>query len=78
MTEYVVEIEGLWTRFGRNAVHRGIDLRVDRGEVFSLVGGSGSGKTTLLRQMLGLERPHRGWVRVMGEGAPQPAAQGSA
>lgn len=67
MTVYVVEIEGLWTRFGRNAVHRGIDLRVDRGEVFSLVGGSGSGKTTLLRQMLGLERPHRGWVRVMGE-----------
>jgi phospholipid/cholesterol/gamma-HCH transport system ATP-binding protein len=32
----------------------------------SLVGGSGSGKTTMLRQMLGLERPSRGEVRVFG------------
>ncbi len=67
MTDYVVEIEGLWTRFDRHAVHRGIDLTIQRGEVLSLVGGSGSGKTVLLRQMLGLETPHRGRVRVLNE-----------
>ena len=60
MTEQVVEVNGLWTRFGRHAVHRGIELSVARGDVLSLVGGSGSGKTTLLRQMMGLERPSRG------------------
>jgi phospholipid/cholesterol/gamma-HCH transport system ATP-binding protein len=66
VSENVVEVEGLWTRFGRHFVHRGIDLAVRRGEVLALVGGSGSGKTTLLRQMLGLERPYRGSVRVLG------------
>ena len=66
MAERVIEIKGLWTRFGSHIVHRDIDLDVCRGEIMSLVGGSGSGKTTLLRQMLGLERPTRGEVRVFG------------
>ncbi len=62
----LVEIEGLWTVFGDNVVHRDLNLSVAQGEVLALVGGSGSGKTTLLRQMLGLERPARGTVRVFG------------
>jgi phospholipid/cholesterol/gamma-HCH transport system ATP-binding protein len=64
--EAVIEVRGLWSRFGRTVVHRGIDLSVRRGEVLGVVGGSGSGKTTLLRQMLGLERPYRGSVKVFG------------
>lgn len=66
MAEHVIEITGLWTQFGDHIVHRGIDLNVERGEIMSLVGGSGSGKTTMLRQMLGLEKPARGEVRVFG------------
>jgi phospholipid/cholesterol/gamma-HCH transport system ATP-binding protein len=65
--ESVVEVKGLFTRFGSTMVHRGIDLSVERGEILSLVGGSGSGKTTLLRQMIGLETPYKGEVRVLGE-----------
>ena len=67
MDECIIDIRGLWSQFGGQVVHRGIDLCVHRGEVLSLVGGSGSGKTTLLRQMLGLERPARGEVRVFGK-----------
>lgn len=63
----VIEIEGLWTAYGEQIVHAGIDLAVAQGEVFTLVGGSGSGKTTLLRHMLGLETPMRGTVRVFGQ-----------
>ena len=63
----VIEVAGLWTQFGDHIVHRDIDLGVCRGEIMSLVGGSGSGKTTLLRQMLGLEKPARGEVRVFGK-----------
>ena len=60
----VVEVKGLWTVFGDLVVHRDLDLTVRPGEVLSLVGGSGSGKSVLLRQILGLERPTRGSVRV--------------
>ena len=63
----VVEITKLWTKFGRSVVHQDLNLSIQRGEILSIVGGSGTGKTVLLRQMLGLERPARGCVRVFGE-----------
>ena len=62
----LIEVNNLWTRFGDHVVHRDVSLSVDRGEVLSLVGGSGSGKTTLLRQMMGLEIPSAGEVKVFG------------
>jgi phospholipid/cholesterol/gamma-HCH transport system ATP-binding protein len=63
----VIELDGVVTRFGKNVVHDGLDLRVARGEMVSLVGGSGSGKTTLLRHLIGLTRPAAGHVRLFGE-----------
>jgi phospholipid/cholesterol/gamma-HCH transport system ATP-binding protein len=63
----VVEITGLWTKYGRTVVHQDLNLEIEQGEILSIVGGSGTGKTTLLRQMLGLETPARGCVRVFGE-----------
>jgi phospholipid/cholesterol/gamma-HCH transport system ATP-binding protein len=63
----VVQIENLWTRFGRTVVHQDLNLQIYGGEILSIVGGSGTGKTVLLRQMLGLETPARGCVRVFGE-----------
>jgi len=62
----IIEVEGLWTQFGDHIVHQDLNLTVQPGEVVSLVGGSGSGKTTLMRQMLGLEQPARGNVKVFG------------
>ncbi|WP_081905197.1 ABC transporter ATP-binding protein [Janthinobacterium agaricidamnosum] len=67
----VVEITNLWTKFGRTVVHQDLNLAIERGEIMSIVGGSGTGKTVLLRQMLGLERPARGCVRVFGEDISQ-------
>ena len=63
----IVEVEGLYTRFGSHVVHEDINLCVHRGEVLALVGGSGAGKTALLRGMLGLDMPAQGTVRVFGE-----------
>lgn len=63
----IIQIQNLWSQFGPVVVHQDLSLTVQAGEIVSLVGGSGSGKTVLLRQMLGLERPARGNIRVFGE-----------
>lgn len=57
-------LEGVHKSFGATAVVRGVDLRVDDGQIVALLGGSGSGKTTTLRMVAGLEAPDRGRIRV--------------
>ncbi|MFO1304610.1 MAG: ATP-binding cassette domain-containing protein [Burkholderiales bacterium] len=63
----VVEVTGLVTRFGTSVVHDGVSLAVARGEIFALVGGSGCGKSTLLREILLLQAPVAGSIRVFGK-----------
>jgi len=66
VAEPVIEVRGLRNRFGAQIVHDGLDMTVERGEVFGIVGGSGSGKSVLLRTILGLQRPQAGEVRLFG------------
>jgi phospholipid/cholesterol/gamma-HCH transport system ATP-binding protein len=66
MSEPIVEVSGLVNRFGAQVVHDHLDMTVERGEVFGIVGGSGSGKSVLLRSILGLQRPQGGDVRLQG------------
>ncbi|RZT38529.1 ABC transporter ATP-binding protein [Cupriavidus agavae] len=65
--ETIIEVRNLVKRYGDNVVHDGLNLDVYRGEVLSIVGGSGTGKTVLLRQIVGLDRPTSGSIRVFGE-----------
>ena len=65
-TAPVIEIRNVSTRYGEHVVHEGIDLDVQRAEIFAIVGGSGSGKSTLLREMILLQRPDTGSIRVLG------------
>ncbi len=62
----VVQMQGIVTRFGQQVVHKGLDLTVRRGEILAIAGGSGSGKSVLLREMVGLQRPTAGTVRLFG------------
>jgi len=64
--ETVIEVSGVCTRFGSAVVHDHVSLSVRRGEIFALVGGSGSGKSTLLREIIMLQRPQAGSIRVFG------------
>ena len=64
--ENVIEINKLSTRFGEHVVHSEINLEIRRAEIFALIGGSGSGKSTLLREMILLQRPNSGSIRVLG------------
>ncbi len=59
-----VETHDLTRRFGAlTAVHR-LNLRIERGEVFGLLGPNGSGKTTTIRMLCGLLEPSEGWAKV--------------
>ena len=62
----VVEVRGLANSFGRQVVHRNLDMSVEEGEVFGIVGGSGAGKSVLLRTILGLQTPRAGTVLLGG------------
>jgi phospholipid/cholesterol/gamma-HCH transport system ATP-binding protein len=64
--EAVIEVSKVSTRFGDHIVHSDLDLEVRRDEIFALIGGSGSGKSTLLREMILLQRPDSGSIRVLG------------
>lgn len=61
-----IAISQLTTRFGEHVVHAGLDLLIERGEIFALVGGSGSGKSTLLREIILLQQPESGSIKVLG------------
>jgi branched-chain amino acid transport system ATP-binding protein len=62
-----LEISGLSAWYGEARVLTDVDLRVDPGEVVTLVGRNGAGKTTLLRSVMGLHRHVDGTVTWRGE-----------
>ncbi|MGP2493475.1 ABC transporter ATP-binding protein [Mesorhizobium sp. PUT5] len=62
----VIEARGLAKRYGRAVAVDGIDLTVEKGEVFGLLGPNGSGKTTTILLLLGLTEPSAGEIRVLG------------
>ena len=51
----LLEVNGIYKRFGKTEVLKGIDFSMNKGEVLAIIGSSGSGKTTLLRCMNFLE-----------------------
>ena len=62
----VIEAEGIVTRFGQQTVHDGVTFSIPRGTLAAMIGGSGTGKSVLLREVIGLQRPSAGHVRVLG------------
>ncbi|MEL6316168.1 MAG: ABC transporter ATP-binding protein [Pseudomonadota bacterium] len=66
MAAPAVEVAGLGKNYGRVAALKSVDLAIEQGGYFALLGPSGGGKTTLLRAIGGFLRPTRGRVRLMG------------
>ncbi len=66
MSEAILEIADLCTSFGKAVIHDHISLEIMRGEVFAIAGSSGCGKSTLLREIMLLQKPVSGSIRVFG------------
>jgi ABC-2 type transport system ATP-binding protein len=66
MTERVIEVRGLRKSYGNVEAVAGVDLHVDRGEVFALLGPNGAGKTTTTEILEGFRPRDDGDVSVLG------------
>lgn len=64
--EPIIEVRDLVAGYDDRVILQDIDFSVARGERLVICGGSGCGKTTLLRQIIGLQRPMAGSVRIAG------------
>jgi len=64
-----VKVRGLANSFGKQVVHKDLDLDVHTGEIIGVVGGSGTGKSVLMRAVLGLRKPQAGQIEVLGVNA---------
>ena len=64
--ETALMAQGLEKSYGKVRALRGLDLEVQRGEIFGFLGPNGAGKTTTIRCMLDLIRPQGGTIRVLG------------
>ena len=61
-----VEVRGLRKSYGGQQVLKGVELTVEPGEIFVVMGPSGSGKSVLLKHIIGLERPDEGDILIDG------------
>ncbi len=62
----IIEVENLHKSFGSLEVLKGVNLKVQKGEIVAVVGKSGAGKTTLLQIIGTLDKPTSGIVRIDG------------
>ncbi len=62
----VIEVKGLWKKFGNFAANKGLTFSVKKGEIFGFLGANGAGKTTTIKILCGLWKPTSGKVTVSG------------
>ncbi|TYQ23954.1 ATP-binding cassette domain-containing protein [Pseudanabaena sp. UWO310] len=62
-----IHIQGLYKHYGKTAAVRGIDLDINRGELFGLIGPDGAGKTTIFHILGGVMEATAGKVQILGQ-----------
>ena len=63
----MLEVNDIHTYYGNIHALKGISLKVEKGEIVTLIGSNGAGKTTTLRSICGLQKPRQGNILLEGE-----------
>ena len=72
---HIVEVSNLTKRFGRVTALDGIDLEMNRGEIYGFIGPNGAGKTTTIRILLGILKANGGEAKIFGLDAWKDAVE---
>jgi len=67
MSNTIIKVENLGTRFGKEWVHRHLNLEIPAHKISCIVGNSGCGKTTLIREILMLQGISEGEIYLLGQ-----------
>jgi len=67
MGDSIVEIKNVWFAYNGQTVLEDVNLDIRQGDFIAMIGPNGGGKTTLLKLILGLLRPNKGAIRVLGD-----------
>ncbi|MCW8981307.1 MAG: ABC transporter ATP-binding protein [Altibacter sp.] len=63
----MISVQNLHKKFGKNQVLQGVDLEIEQGGIFAILGPNGSGKTTLIKSILGMVIPNSGVIKIEGK-----------
>lgn len=65
-TGAIIDVKNVWFRYQKNEpdIIKGLSLKINKSEIFTIIGGNGTGKSTLLSLITGLNKPYRGKVKT--------------
>ena len=64
--EYVIETKSLTKRFPRKVAAHDVEMHVEKGDIYGMIGKNGAGKTTTMKMILGMLEPTSGEIRLFG------------
>lgn len=71
MKDLVISTNNLTKKYKKNTSVDGINLNMQRGEIYGFLGPNGAGKTTTIRMLLGLIKPTKGFIQIFGQNLKQ-------
>jgi len=69
MTTKAISMKSVTKKYGKNSAIDNVDLELDKGTIFGLIGRNGAGKTTLIKCLLGVTKPDEGEITIFGDPA---------